>query len=276
VQAQSCENRDKTMEADILLKPVTSWIPEDNLKLIYSSEYWTDIAEEKKKAWWIAEENEGTRQRLRLHLEDSGVMADYRIAEQSISQLAGNTLAVADIAAGIGWTSVLMSKLPNIGSVHAVDISRHRLELLFPKAVRMFDGNAAKLNRYIGSFYELGFADSSMDVVFLSQAFHHAASPIRLLAEIDRILKPGGRLMLIGENFISAKGIIKRMLKTMFVEKRFCSDFSELFPPDNISGDHYYRLGDYRLFLRLLGFKVVTVSVQKRKSVVIIAEKLAG
>ncbi len=261
------------MPDKIALSPIIQWLDKSMLKSIYSSQYWNDLAEEQKKEWWIAEGGGGAYKRLQVYLDDSGLVAEYRIAEQFISQLTNENLSIADLAAGIGWTSALMSKLPNVDSVHAVEISQHRLELLFPQAVTMFDGNAAKLHRYLGSFYDLGFGNDSMDIVFLSQAFHHAANPLRLLTEVDRILKPGGRLILIGENFIGAKNIIKRMVKVMLLEKKFCSNFYELFPPDNDSGDHYYRVSDYYLFLQLLGYKVVKFSVQKKQSAVIISVK---
>jgi ubiquinone/menaquinone biosynthesis C-methylase UbiE len=264
---------DNPKEKDHSLKPITSWIGEDDLNSIYTSEYWNDIAEEQKKEWWIAEGSEEAYLRLRLYLDNSGLMAEYRIAEQSISQLSESNLAVADIAAGVGWTSVLMSRLPNVGSVHAVEISRHRLEMLFPQALRMFNGEASKINRYLGSFYDIRLANASMDVVFLSQAFHHAANPLRLLTEIDRILKPGGRLMLIGENFIGANRVVRQIMKVALLERRFCSNFYELFPPDDDSGDHYYRVSDYYLFLQLIGYRIINFSIQRKQSAVVIADK---
>jgi ubiquinone/menaquinone biosynthesis C-methylase UbiE len=115
-----------------------------------------------------------------------------------------------------------------------------------------------------------------MDVVFISSAFHHASSPLRLLTEIDRVLKPGGKLMLIGENFIGAMQIARRMIGMLVRKRRFCSNFYDLFPPNDVSGDHYYRVSDYYMFLQMLGYKVVKFSVQKRQLAAFIAEKAAS
>jgi ubiquinone/menaquinone biosynthesis C-methylase UbiE len=261
------------MEIELALKPVTRWLDQQELKTVYSSEFWNDLSEEQKKEWWITEGADSYK-RLKKFLEESGLIRDYRLAEQFISRISRQDLAVADLAAGIGWTSVLMSKLPNVGSVHAVEISQHRIEKLLPKAIRMFEGEAAKINRYIGSFYNLGFENGSMDVVLLSQAFHHAANPLRLLTEIDRILKPGGRMILIGENYVGFKSIVRRFIKTLLVQKRICSNFYELFPPADDSGDHYYRISDYRFFMQLMGYEVVDFSVQKTsQSMVVVADK---
>ena len=34
--------------------------------------------------------------------------------------------------------------------------------------------------------------NESMDIVFMSQAFHHADQPLKLLTEIDRVTRGGG------------------------------------------------------------------------------------
>jgi SAM-dependent methyltransferase len=258
---------------DSALSPIAEWLDKQSLSAIYSSQYWNDLAEEKLKEWWIEDGSEIAFARLRSYLDRSGLLDGYNIAEQFISEIPAHGLAIADLASGIGWTSSLFSRLPNVGSVHAVEISRHRLELLFPQAVRMFAGQPAKLNRNLGSFYDLKFADTSMDVVFISSAFHHASSPLRLLTEIDRVLKPGGKLILIGENLIRMTAIVRRVVKTLVRERRFCSNFYELFPPDDSSGDHYYRVSDYYLFLQMIGYKVVKFNVQRNDLSTFIAEK---
>jgi SAM-dependent methyltransferase len=259
--------------SDDELQPIVRWLDDATLGSIYSSAYWNDLAEEKDKEWWIADGSEAAFGRLRSYLEHSGLMHEYRIAEKFVAEIPKPDLVIADLATGIGWTASLFSRLPNVGSVDAVDISQHRLELLFPQAIRMFDGEASKIKRKLGSFYELGFADASIDVVFLASAFHHAANPLRLLTEIDRILKPGGNLILIGENFIGARAIARRVIKKILLEKKFCTNFYELFPPDNGMGDHYYRVSDYHFFNQMLGYKVVSTSICRKQTLVIISRK---
>jgi len=261
---------------DQSLQPIVPWLDEQSLRSVYSSQYWNDLEAERTKEWWIAEGSEPAFARLRAHLEESGLLAGYRVAEQYIARLPRNDLAIADLAAGIGWTSSLLSRLPNVAAVNAVEISQHRLELLFPQAVRMLQGEAGKLRRNLGSFYDMKFAGRSMDIVFVSSAFHHASSPLRLLTEIDRVLRPGGSLILIGENFVSAAAFARRALRKTLQQRKFCWNFYELFPPDDASGDHYYRMSDYYLFLQMLGYRVVEVSVQKNELATFIAEKITA
>jgi len=256
-----------------IASPVERWIDEQTLRAIYSSRYWNDLAAERTKEWWIADGDEAAYGRLRAYLENSGLMEDYRLAEAYIANIDKPQLAIADLASGVGWTSSLLSKLPNVGRVHAVEISQHRLELLFPQAVRMFGGNWTKISRNLGSFYELRFDDSSLDVVFLSSAFHHAENPLRLLTEIDRVLRPGGRLMLIGETHIGRRLLVRRVVKALLMQRRLVTNFFELFPPDDELGDHYYRRSDYYFFAQMLGYKVLKYSVQRRISTTVVLEK---
>jgi SAM-dependent methyltransferase len=253
------------------LPPVEQWISSDVLSSIYSSSYWNNIEEERKKEWWIGD---GKYNVCIDYLRNSGLLDEWAVAEKFISnRSSGNIkLEVADLAAGIGWTSALFSRIDNIAAVHAVEVSKHRLIDLFPHAVKMLDGNPAKIKRYIGSFYELGFKNESMDIIFLSQAFHHSDQPLKLLLEIDRVTKKGGAVILLGENYISIYEQTKRIARRLIKEGRVSMDFYENFPPDDVTGDHYYRVSDYYMFFRLLGYKPSHRIVNKR-SLVFIAIK---
>jgi ArsR family transcriptional regulator len=46
-----------------------------------------------------------------------------------------------------------------------------------------------------GDMEKLPLEDTSVDVVLLSQALHHAADPARAMSEAARVLRPGGRVV---------------------------------------------------------------------------------
>jgi ubiquinone/menaquinone biosynthesis C-methylase UbiE len=242
-----------TRTAAAPLRAVQSWLSESQLGEIYTAAYWNDIEEEKKKEWWV---EDGNYDECRRYLERCGLLLEYSQAEPFIHGSATASLRVVDLAAGIGWTSALISRLENVAEVHAVEISKHRLERLFPHAVTMFAGDADKIHRYLGSFYDLQFPPQTMDVVYLSHAFHHADRPLQLLVECDRVLKPGGRIIVAGEHQIGLGVIARRFLSVLLRQRRLVTDFSQLFPPDPVLGDHYYRHSDYRLLFTALGYRV--------------------
>ena len=236
-----------------MLTPIKKWLSEDEVNKIYSSEYWNNLEEEKKKEWWIVD---GNYQRCLNYLQKSGLMDEYNDAEIFISAIPQTRLKIADLAAGIGWTSALLSKLENVAEIHAVEISEHRLGDLFVESIKMMQGDENKIHRYIGSFYDLKFDDESLDVVFLSQAFHHADRPLNLLVECDRVLKPGGSLVLIGEHYFTFFKIIRGFMRSVIKQGKFQTKFHKLFPTDHDLGDHYYSISDYDFMFRSMGYKM--------------------
>ncbi len=236
-----------------MLRAIDPWLSDEEQANIYSASFWNDIEQEKKKEWWIAD---GNYQRCMAYLERSGLLHEYCEAEKVVAAFPGDSLKIADLAAGIGWTSALLSKLPNVSEVHAVEISRHRLGDLCEHSVRMMHGNEDKLYRHLGSFYDLQFDNDSLDLLFLSQGFHHANRPLSLLVECDRVLKEGGKILLIGEPNMGVKTIIRRIMKLLIKERRLVTAFSELFPPDHETGDHYYSASNYRFMFGIMGYEL--------------------
>jgi SAM-dependent methyltransferase len=237
----------------MVLADVQRWLSDEQLSRIYTAAYWNDVDTEKSKEWWIEDGDYG---RCLEYLHNSKLMLEYRQAEEYIREIPGGALRVGDLAAGIGWTSALLSKLDKVAEVHAVDISVHRIERLFPHCVSMLDGVVTKIRRYLGSFYDLKLADGYLDVVFLSQAFHHAERPLHLMMECDRVLKPHGRLIMVGEHNIGALQLTRRFFKVLLQQRRVVADFRSLYPPDPVLGDHYYRHTDYRFLFEAMGYSV--------------------
>jgi ArsR family transcriptional regulator len=99
---------------------------------------------------------------------------------------------VADLGAGEGTLSQLIAQRAK--KVIAVDNSEKMVE---------FGQNLAKENGLPNLEYRLGdiesppIDDSSVDLAILSQALHHAEHPSKALSEAHRILKPGGRLIVL-------------------------------------------------------------------------------
>jgi ArsR family transcriptional regulator len=61
-----------------------------------------------------------------------------------------------------------------------------------------FEGRSpSKIEWKRGELEKLPLKDASVDVALLSQALHHAAEPAHALAEAVRVVRPGGRVLLL-------------------------------------------------------------------------------
>jgi ArsR family transcriptional regulator len=99
---------------------------------------------------------------------------------------------IADLGAGDGTLSRLLARQAE--SVHCVDSS--------PRMVQVGRALAKKeqlrnLTYVLGNIEKVPLPDRSIDLALLSQALHHAENPRQALAEAFRILKPGGRLIVL-------------------------------------------------------------------------------
>ena len=101
-------------------------------------------------------------------------------------------LTVADLGAGEGTLSQLLAK--NARKVIAIDNSSKMVE---------FGSQLAKKHGFKNLEYRLGdieeppIANNSVDVAILSQALHHAIHPQQAIGAAHRILKRGGRLVIL-------------------------------------------------------------------------------
>ena len=101
-------------------------------------------------------------------------------------------MIIADMGAGEGTLSQLLARTAK--QVIAIDNS--------PKMVE-YGARIAAENGYANLEYRLGdleeppIESATVDVVLFSQALHHAARPQRAVESALRILKPGGRILIL-------------------------------------------------------------------------------
>ena len=97
---------------------------------------------------------------------------------------------VADLGAGTG--ALTSAVAPFVSKVIAVDESRAMLD-----AARERLKGATNVELREGELEELPLRDAEADVALLLLVLHHAVDPATVLAEAARVLKPGGRLLVV-------------------------------------------------------------------------------
>jgi ArsR family transcriptional regulator len=101
-------------------------------------------------------------------------------------------MVIADLGAGEGSSALLLSQRAE--RVIAVDTSAKMLEVAREQALR---NGVTNVEYRLGDMEEVPIESASVDLVFFSQSLHHALHPERALSEANRILVPGGRILIL-------------------------------------------------------------------------------
>ncbi len=100
------------------------------------------------------------------------------------------SLTVGDLGCGTGQVSELIS--PHVSHVIAVDGSTDMVQ-----AARRRLKGARRVDVRRGDMEALPIDDGQLDVAIVALVLHHVPEPARALAEVRRVLKPRGRVLIV-------------------------------------------------------------------------------
>jgi ubiquinone/menaquinone biosynthesis C-methylase UbiE/DNA-binding transcriptional ArsR family regulator len=101
-------------------------------------------------------------------------------------------MIIADLGAGEGAFALLLAQQAE--KVIAVDNSPKMIEVGRELATRH---GAKQIEYRLGDMEELPIDNAAVDIAFFSQSLHHALHPQRAIEEAWRILRPGGRVVIL-------------------------------------------------------------------------------
>ena len=124
--------------------------------------------------------------------------------------------SVLDVGCGTGEITLRAKTRAGSGSVYGIDPAPEMIEVARKKAAR----KNLDIDFRVGVIEALPFPDSSLDVVTSSLMMHHLPDDLkkRGLAEIYRVLKPGGRLLIA--DFMRPTGSLLNHLFIAFTRHR--------------------------------------------------------
>jgi len=129
-------------------------------------------------------------------------------------------LEVLDVGCGPGTITQGIAECVLPGRVTAID----RDPVQVAHAARLAEGRELTNLRFLGgSVYELPFAEASFDLAFSHALFEHLSDPRAALAEIRRVLRPGGLVALCSPDWDSFE-----MLKPTPEAEAALRDYREL------------------------------------------------
>ncbi len=133
--------------------------------------------------------NPGSRPSRRVHTPPSQGSNIVGILRQVLGDIAGGR--VLDVATGEGsFVGVLIENLKNYTDITGIDASGRAIET----ARSTFSQENVHFMQMDAE--HLDFEDQSFDTVNISASLHHLANVPQVLAEMKRVLKPGGHLII--------------------------------------------------------------------------------
>ncbi|MGH9091150.1 MAG: methyltransferase domain-containing protein [Acidimicrobiales bacterium] len=134
------------------------------------------------------------RQYLHGHHESVLRSHEWRTAENSAGYLLGELrpgMDLLDAGCGPGTVTVDLARRVAPGRVLGVDASA---EVVARAAAAATDAGGASVAFAVGDAYALDLDDRSFDVAHAHQLLQHLERPVEALAELRRVLRPGGLL----------------------------------------------------------------------------------
>ncbi|MBK8026927.1 MAG: methyltransferase domain-containing protein [Chloroflexi bacterium] len=104
----------------------------------------------------------------------------------------GKPTSVLDVGCGAGHVSVTVA--PYVEQVVALDIT---LNMLRQVEILAQEKQVTNVRTQLGDAENLPFEEDQFDMVMSRYSAHHWPNPARALSEIQRVLKPNGRFILI-------------------------------------------------------------------------------
>ena len=217
---------------------------------------------------WRVDDSSESFQRLLEHIEKTTNFKPYfeqALANCELHKVPGG-ITVADIGAGVGWTSALMALHPDVERVYAIEPSQHRFDIITAVA-KHFKVPEGKLSRVFGSFEDFKLREK-MHMIVLCGSLHHCWDrDIPLLFRNIRamLLEPpaGGIVLVANEHYVNSLWTAKRMMSWL---KHFRHRASLFYGPGRwrapypFDGEHWRTRRELKAIFDREGFEAKFIS----------------
>ncbi len=145
---------------------------------------------------------------------------------------------IADLGAGTGYYSIVAAKLAPLGKVYAVEVQK---DFLITIQNKVKESHLKNVECLYGNVEKLGgtkLGDGVVDVVIASNILFQVDDRDKFILEIKRILKKGGRVLLVDWSEASIMGASKIISKEKAL--RMFEDNGFTLERNIDAGEHHY------------------------------------
>ena len=103
-------------------------------------------------------------------------------------------MVIADIGAGSGYHSALLSKMVGNGKVFAVDVEPEMIAYLHARIKRE---NLSRIVPVLSTEKNVPLPENAIDLILLVDVYHEFSYPYEMALSMVTVLKPGGKLVLV-------------------------------------------------------------------------------
>lgn len=103
-------------------------------------------------------------------------------------------MVVADIGAGSGYHSALLSKMVGTGKVFAVDVEPEMIAFL---NARIKQEKLSRIVPVLSTEQKVSLPENTIDMMLLVDVYHEFSFPYEMALSMRAALKPGGKLVLV-------------------------------------------------------------------------------
>lgn len=119
-------------------------------------------------------------------------MNDFRSDARRVAGLLNLNAKVLEVAPGPGYFAIELAKL-GVYQIVGLDISKTFVKIAQCNAARA----GARAEFRLGSASDMPLESNQFDFLFCRAAFKNFSEPVRALQEMYRVLKPGGRALIV-------------------------------------------------------------------------------
>jgi len=173
-----------------------------------------------------------------------------------------------DLGGGVGCISSTIAQKQNVKDIYCVEFAENVVRLCHPIIKKTILSNRVdKVVSVVGDFNNLELPDSSLDFAVTWDSIHHSQDPVKTLKECKRVLKKGGKLVIIdrAHNNNIPDSEIDRMLNVVYGKdflKRSFLDENIIIKRKEL-GEHEWRFFELEDFFRKSGFNLIESIVIK-------------